>query len=616
MADLVYDVEVRYHSVGNLNSGLQRLGSQSQKFSDSFEKVFSKAGDFGKNLASSFNNTFDSLASSMLSATASIAAGIGTAVAVGLGHAVKIGMEFNSEIEQAQLGIASILNANGVSTGMLGGLRDAAEMTANMRKDAADLPGEFKDLQNMVATVMNPGLQAGLNSSIIESMSAQAMSVAAIMHVSQPVAAREMAMMLEGNARHNMPFAQRLNLGDLKAFNKLSAAERAQKLSEALGKHDSAMPDQAKSWVGVTSTAKDKIRSFFGDAVKPLQSLVGSRLFELFNQKGAKYSQRVAFADELKHKLSTALMAAFHTGENFILRWYEPVKTFGHTLYEGLHNAFSRVQPIVEAIGNKVREFMMDPAALDKIAHVLKMAIALRAGSAGAEMGFGMMGGLGKLAGGLGSIGGEGGAIAGLAAVGPAALAAAVGIGILAAGAAGVASSLADTNSIFHDTNLQNLSRLEESGRQLGTVGSKFWDLLKPAFEFIGTIMLTTFAGIVEGFTLFALYFVPVVKGIEIAARKFMGLFGVEMPDGTAKPGAKAHDEYGRTERDRDEDDGRKKDLKPPQHTTHIHKVEIKVEGNEDPARVADLTIAKLIDMSKNPTRSPHTPNMFGGRGF
>ncbi len=56
----------------------------------------------------------------------------------------------------------------------------------------------------------------------------------------------------------------------------------------------------------------------------------------------------------------------------------------------------------------------------------------------------------------------------------------------------------------------------------------------------------------------------------------------------------------------------REKDAhKPPVHNTTIHRVEIKVQGDPDPSRVAKMTLAAILDLQRHPLVSRGGPQQF-----
>lgn len=60
-------------------------------------------------------------------------------------------------------------------------MRLASDVIRDMRKDAAQLPGEFKDLANIMMTIESPLSQLGLGMHASENVSKKVMSAAAVL---------------------------------------------------------------------------------------------------------------------------------------------------------------------------------------------------------------------------------------------------------------------------------------------------------------------------------------------------------------------------------------------------------------------------------------------------
>ena len=109
------------------------------------------------------------------------------------------------------------------------GMSVAADVMSQMRKDAAALPGEFRDLVGIFKTISIPGFQAGASVDEIRAVAAQAMAVSQVMGLPMEQASRELAMLLEGRAgAHNVLGMRLAGLAGQRAeaFNKLTAADR------------------------------------------------------------------------------------------------------------------------------------------------------------------------------------------------------------------------------------------------------------------------------------------------------------------------------------------------------------------------------------------------------
>ena len=257
MADVTYRVVVELMTKGKLDQGIDSAKSKTQSWMKDLPRHAASA-------ASAFNNAFDSIATSMVTTAAAAAVSVGAALAAGVGMAVKEGIRFNQQMEDATVGLAAIFQANGVTDSMGGGLRVAADSLKSMRKDARDLPGEFEDLMRFMQMSGVAMAQAGLDGTGMERISAMAMSTAAATGVNQHTAARELGMLLQGNARHNMPFAQALGITDTKAFNAMGARERLQEVNRLLEKMNPAVETFKNTWTTIKSTAIDNIKQSLG----------------------------------------------------------------------------------------------------------------------------------------------------------------------------------------------------------------------------------------------------------------------------------------------------------------------------------------------------------------
>ena len=154
------------------------------------------------------------------------------------------------------------------------GMSVASSVMAQMRKDAAALPGEFRDLVGIFKTISVPGFQAGASIDQIRSLAAQAMAVSQVMGLPMEQASREMAMLLEGRAGapHNVLGMRMAGLGGerAEAFNKMPAADRLETVRKELEKFAPAIEAYSHSFEGLSSTLVDNAKRFLGLATAPI----------------------------------------------------------------------------------------------------------------------------------------------------------------------------------------------------------------------------------------------------------------------------------------------------------------------------------------------------------
>lgn len=622
MSDLVYNVLVQYNSVGRLDSGLDRA----RHSADSWLKGLSRGVE---NLSGRFNDKFDSIAKSAASKMFEAATYASAAVAVGMGKAVHEAIRFNEEMETAAIGMAAVFGAHDIGLQMgfdgklvdplVSGFRLAQQSVAQMRIDARELPGEFKDLQNIMATVAPTGEAAGLDATGLEILSKKAMVAGAIHGIAQPVVARELAMVMAGTARHTMPLVNRvLNIGDTKSFNALDPTERFKKVSTELDKIYKSSDLIKGSWMAVRTTAVDFIRQGLG--------FTGYALFDRIKNTVAAFNKSAGsgrFVD-LGVSVSNALVAgfdwAFDHSKGFFASWYPAIKDFATVMYNGFANVFTAISPIIKEALGSVYNFMRDPGAFEKIAHAAKLAVAVRAGTGALHSGAGTAGTLGNFLVGLRGMESLG---VGMGEVAAAAPWAAGAMAVLATAGYGAAHALTDSQSAFHATAVQQAGAVARNIQEIGKEADKLGQTMTPFADFLGTWAITALRGwtfaIEEG--------ISAVNGIVMGFDTLRGLFGAGNPgvgDPTEEILRAAHEAtvdhalntsykfIKEMNADNNDYGGSKAD--PPKHTTHIHNVNIHVQGDPDPDRVAKTVFTKLMDVRRHPITSPHDPR--GGRSF
>jgi hypothetical protein len=201
-------------------------------------------------------------------AAAGLAASMAKIGVVGSVAATGFGIKINSELEQAQTSLAAIFNSAGQSSGMLGGMKDARDVMKDMRKDAAELPGEFKDLVGIFRMAATPGFQAGGSIKDIEKLSANSMAFAASRGIQMDQAGRELGMLLQGRAGAHNVFGNLLGLAGDKAttFNAAKPEDRLKTLQRELKKEESSRDFFGSTFDALSSTLIDNAKKFLGAA--------------------------------------------------------------------------------------------------------------------------------------------------------------------------------------------------------------------------------------------------------------------------------------------------------------------------------------------------------------
>lgn len=623
--DLTYNVRVRYYSDGDLGKGLKTT-------SDAWLGNF--RGSILDGITSSFNRAFDSAASTMISTLGAAAATVGGVLAAGMGKAIKEAIHFNDLMERTQISTAAMFAASG--QGMRGSetingqafnnadsspfavaMGISSRMMGEMRKDAVKLPGTFQDLSEIMRSVSMVGSRAGLDAYGTEKLAAEAMTIGKIGGMNAATAGREISAILDGNIRHSMPMARLLGVGS--AENKLSYEDRYKLVRQRMhALSEGAMPAYMNTWDALLSGAKDKLQGAVGAVGAPLFQRIKDSL-KGFNEMGT--SDKML---EFGIKFGDMLVKAFDKGKSLILEWYPPLLTFAENVYSGLRSAFSRAGDFLEHILGNFKHFLTDPSSFGKIEHLLKSMLGLRVGSGALNMAGGGLSEVFKFAGALG--------------VSMETLVAATGPAVLAMGAVGVAaygafSALTDSSSMFHNVAVNQVKEIGEHATRTGILLGQLGDSLTPVAEAMGVGLLYVVNQVVQTFE-------ALVWAVNTAIAAFKGAYyaldftnGSRITEFNKKADAEQADDMKSIGDDISKgidksfeegahsifvknidttgSDSPKGIDKVPKVTQNI-KVEIKVEGNEDPRRFAINVQQELARMGKLPT----TADAPGGRAL
>lgn len=639
--DIKYSVEVAFLTSGKLDAPAASLG----------KNLSSVASNFGGQMQNALGNVSSFFAADLASRTV---ASIGHHLANGFGEAVKSAFAFNEEMENTKIQIAAISNANGLVPNMNKGLEQSQGLISLMRQHAADLPGEFKDLAGILATVATAGAGAGMDMNQIEGMSAKIMSAAATLRIPMNVAGREAAMILEGGARRQMPMFNRLQLGAPVEFNKLSQEERLSKFMKALNALAPATREYADSWTAVKTNVHDALERIKGYTGEPLYASfkkVGNQILGWF--KGNDQSIR-----EFTGALGAEISNAFEHGIATIQHWYPIIKNFANSLYEHLHHAWYRLEPYMERLLKRLENFMKDPQAVDKLIHVAKILGELKLASMVAGPALSGLGStLGKGGMGAAALGMKGGVGAAAAEGLTSAVAALGGMGVVApVGAAallavvGAVMALTDSSYVFHDTAVGHASsivtHMQNTGQNISNAFDNVSLHLKPLLETFGTAFLISldsaawqlqkvtglFAGLNKVMDSLAKHLVKlgvkigdnlpgyIDKGLGVlgltgaknrAGRLLDNALGAVGLGGLHFGGPKlGKDVVEKVERTMDVPGPKALDpmdwlkhKKPPEINNHFHAgaITIKVEPNQDPSRIAKRTFDYIKDVARHP---------------
>jgi hypothetical protein len=200
-------------------------------------------------------------------------AGVGGAF-LGIESAKKHLIDFNSEVQNAKIGLSAMIQGN------LGTTWDRATERANglyneFQKFSTLTPVTTQEILGFGKSVAVATFQAGGSIKQLTNITEQGVIAAKAFGYESAYSALELSEMLAGNVNKRMMFAKQL-LGiakvDEKDFNKMSGEERLGIVQKVL--NSDAMKNAAQafgqSWSGVISTLEDKLQILVGKVGLPL----------------------------------------------------------------------------------------------------------------------------------------------------------------------------------------------------------------------------------------------------------------------------------------------------------------------------------------------------------
>lgn len=612
----IYDVIVRLKSEGSFEAGIGRTAAHAGRLDGAIGAASTGMSALG-GAASGVAGVF----TGMVEKAGAVALAMGKIAAVGAIGAVAYGIVgINNELEKTQIGLAAVFGANGVTNNMTDGLGLAKSVMADMRKDAAALPGEFKDLAAFFRFGANPGLKDGMGVNQLEKLSAHAMAAAASLNMPMDQAAREFGMLLSGRAGAHNILGTQLGI-NAKGFNSASGGDRVKQITSALDKFEPAIAEFAHSWDGLTSTARDNIKRFLGLATEPLFDKIKGYVSQFNDSIDANKNK----LEEIAGTIGGKLARGFGGAVDYIMGWWPAIETFADNAETRIAQIWEKAKPFVDSIGDKAKNFLGSPDAIDHIESVLKLYAATKIGGSL----FGMAGEAGGAIGGIGKIGAQvagAGAESGPIGIAVEVAAAAAALAVLSAAAFaawGAFLALTDGTNEFHDSAMSSWNAIIASGN---LVLSKFDDIsvaLSGVASGAGSIYLEWLraVGDVAGEAATALDGAArALQEIAIAAHAIdmpkakVGVASAvlqaidNMPAKWQGPPVQTAEERYASKTSRGAGGGG--------GGTHIQKVEIVVNQNDDPSRVARHVINRLASISRNPTFSSYRPNYSTGPGY
>lgn len=590
MGDIAYRLLVDMSARGSLAPSMSALDHQAKGLDTKMKDVGSTLGSG----LSSAANSIERIGDRVVGLAATMAK---VGVAGGLAGAA-FGLKLNNELEQTETSLAAIFNAQGIAKGMTDGLGLASSTIKEMRKDASMLPGEFGDLLSFFKLGATPGFQAGASVDQLEKLSAQGMAAAAATGVQMDQAAREFAQLMQGRSGAHNVFGSMLGFtGDeSKKFNAMNGGDRLKAIESALGKYQGAIDTFGGTMDAATSTMKDNAKETLRRATAPLFDKVREQLL-IANKWFDNHEFSInRFADKAGVKLAQGFDVARHK----LALWWPTLQSFFINAGAEFQKLWEHAKPFLVGM----EKLAMSAAGSKGLFSALEAGALAYGGVKAGKMAAPMLGGIMDLVGGGGASG-----LAGLA-IGweGVAVAAAATLPFLIAGE-GAFNALTNASSAFHAEAMRSATALEQNANNSFENTKRAWARVEPVAQygadFVGTTWLGTFEMMTKGLEIFSGEVDKFAMKLEASAG--LAFEKIRMLD-TRKELARPEDEFASRHYHPDED-RTKKGAGGGGGGTSIQKVEIVVSSNQDPSRIARLTVDRLLDVSRFPTSSPNARN-------
>lgn len=327
------------------------------------------------------------------------------AAAVFLGNALTAGFHkamegiregvvgINAEMQKLEIGIATTFN---VQTGkpfedMLGKSR---EFVAQMRKDAAALPGEFSELVGIFRSAVSSGMDAGLSAEQIRRLSSNAMVAGKTLGLESDQVGRELSQLFQGRAGGHNVFGRGLGIDtntmvDGKHFNEADASKRADFIEQKMAKFAPAIEYYEKTWDAQTSTMIDRGKQLLGNFTTPLFEELTKTLADLNAYMDANGSDWM----EKAKQYGTTLAGWFRSAKETLLEWWPAVSTFFENMAQAFRDIWNAnkdaIGGLLSGLGDLAKGLLSDPATIDKLIVLGQLWV-------GAKVGGGLVGSFGS----------------------------------------------------------------------------------------------------------------------------------------------------------------------------------------------------------------------------
>ena len=239
-------------------------------------------------------------------------------------------IEYNASLERTKIGLAAVVSQVEGTT-FSQGMEQAAVVFDHLRDASITSTATAGEMLNIFQQIVGPMRAAGSSMQDIEGITASAVSASSALGVDFEQAARDIQMMTRGVAGTDVKlFSLLRSTGAIQETteewnNALTAPERIERLTRALGQFDSSADAAGRSWMGVTSTFRgltdEMKRAFAGPIIEQIQRFIG-RVNALFidNRRGM-FGSLAEAGEAAAVQVGRALDWAFDKVEYLVEHW-------------------------------------------------------------------------------------------------------------------------------------------------------------------------------------------------------------------------------------------------------------------------------------------------------
>ena len=586
---LTYKVNVVFSSSGSIMPKGGSGGSMKEmnKSAESMMGAVNGIGDAFKGVGSAVDGVVTKLLSvvSSMNLVKRAMAGIG------------MGMSGNAFAEQTRIGMAGEFASLGVSGSFEGGERTADAAMRLMRKKAAALPGTYQDLVNIFNTSLIPMIRGGASVGQSVNLAAKAMAIGISRGIHPTVIARELAAVLSGQAKGSNLLAARvlgLHGATAAAFNKKTNHGRL-----AFVENDFSKPGREQAMEKYSGTL-DTQWSTTIDNVRTVMMSLTAHLFESVKSFLSKINQW------------------FDQNKAAIVKWADEI---GYHLAKGFDaatTALVKMMPYLKGVADILVQKGENGTLMKYLGRGAAGMVGLDVLGGGMKMGGGMItGAMGMLAPHMKELGPilmESGPLLPLVAAGIAVLA--VQIVGFAAAVFGAVNAITDATSPFHALANVEWDHIKNGLSRIGAVFEELSPKLITIAEMFGVLLLGELEGVINMVANLA----EALMALGRAGSWLMDKLNINLVPGRVRDGERKVKEHGHTGALYN-DDGllnqkgkiKEDDSKAKGHRTYINKVEIQVNSNQDPSRIARMTVQELNRLSERTLQSEKSMNWSRG---